>query len=240
MQTWQYILLFLAPMLAGISVYIFKKATTQQINLLLAFSGAYLFSITVLHLLPEVYHTNDHIIGLYVLIGFFIQILLEQFSKGIEHGHIHPPENPKTAFNISIIFGLSAHAFMEGIPLAGNYEISSSANPLLYGIVMHKIPAAFALMCVLTHTTSKKLHAVLLLMFFSMMSPLALMLAENNYINQLLGLSGFFDIILAIIIGSFLHISTTILFESSTRIHKFSILKIIAIIVGAGIALLTL
>jgi len=41
------------------------------------------------------------------------------------------------------------------------------------------------------------------------------------------------------VVGIFLHISTTILFESSDG-HKFSIQKILAIIVGAIIVMLSL
>jgi hypothetical protein len=44
---------------------------------------------------------------------------------------------------------------------------------------------------------------------------------------------------MAIVVGIFLHISTTILFEMSDG-HKFSIQKIITIIVGGFIAVLSL
>ena len=52
-------------------------------------------------------------------------------------------------------------------------------------------------------------------------------------------LTNFFDIILAMVVGIFLHISTTILFESDEH-HHFNIYKFIAIILGAGTALLIL
>ena len=44
---------------------------------------------------------------------------------------------------------------------------------------------------------------------------------------------------MAIVIGIFLHISTTILFESSEG-HKFSSQKILAIIVGSVIAIFSI
>ena len=50
-----------------------------------------------------------------------------------------------------------------------------------------------------------------------------------NYANE----------IMAIVIGIFLHISTTILFESTDG-HKFSFQKILTIIVGALLAILSL
>ena len=47
--------------------------------ILLTFSGAYLLAVSVLHLLPELFHNNntDKYIGLYILGGFLIQIFLE-------------------------------------------------------------------------------------------------------------------------------------------------------------------
>jgi uncharacterized membrane protein YadS len=42
---------------------------------------------------------------------------------------------------------------------------------------------------------------------------------------------------MATVIGIFLHISTTILFESNVD-HRFNFYKMIAIIIGAGIAVL--
>ena len=52
-------------------------------------------------------------------------------------------------------------------------------------------------------------------------------------------LANYYNEIMAMVIGIFLHISTTILFESSDG-HKFSAQKILAIIVGAVIVMLSL
>ena len=50
-------------------------------------------------------------------------------------------------------------------------------------------------------------------------------------------LSVYFNSIMAIVIGIFLHISTTILFESSEQ-HRFNYLKFFVIVIGAGLAFL--
>jgi hypothetical protein len=44
-----------------------------------------------------------------------------------------------------------------------------------------------------------------------------------------------FNMILAIVVGMFLHISTTIIFETSEN-HKFNVLKLTSIIVGCSLA----
>ena len=83
------IILFLAALLGGLAVFLFKKENTKNLKLVLSFSGAYLFAITILHLMPDVYESGNKYTGLFVLLGFSFQIILEQFSEGIEHGHIH-------------------------------------------------------------------------------------------------------------------------------------------------------
>ncbi len=78
-----YFILILA-VLIGASIVLFVKPSERFIQFLLAFSGAYLLSITVLHLLPEVFtESNEHTkIGVFILIGILIQSVLEYFSKG--------------------------------------------------------------------------------------------------------------------------------------------------------------
>src|SRR3989304_4598152 len=89
-----YILLFLLVIISGFSVFLLKDESGIKNKLLLSFSGAYLLAISFLHLIPEIFKsTEDNFIGIYILLGFFIQILLEYFSKGIEHGH--SPSTPQ-------------------------------------------------------------------------------------------------------------------------------------------------
>ncbi len=238
MSIGNYIILFGLAFIGGIAALLFKNAKTQYIHLILTFSGAYLFGISVLHLIPEVYaHNGHHITGIYVLLGFFIQLLLEQFSKGIEHGHIHPPDKPGSIYYISTMLGLCIHAFLEGLPLANPFELSDLREPLLYGIAFHKMPAAFALVSIILISSNNKVLAISLLTIFALMSPFSAFFADHFFVATL---KPYLDIIFAIVIGSFLHISTTILFESSSKSHKFSFYKIGAILVGAGMALLTI
>jgi len=48
-------------------------------------------------------------------------------------------------------------------------------------------------------------------------------------------------VIMAVVVGSFLHIATTILFEvDSSRHHHISIPKTVAILIGLGMAVMTI
>jgi len=223
-------LLFLSVIAGAIFVELFNPKKGKNIQLLLTFSGAYLLAVSFLHLLPELFwHNTTENIGIYILGGFVIQILLEYFSQGIEHGHFHK----SNIIPFSVLISLCLHALLEGVPLGGDLH-EHAHNALLYGIVLHKMPVAIVLMTFFLQSNMKRSRAYMLLSLFAIMSPLGVY--AGNIFDAL---SFYHDEILAIVIGIFLHISTTILFESTDG-HRFSFTKIITIIVGTLLAIFSL
>lgn len=240
MELTDYFILFGSAFLGGSLIFLIKNDLSKKLKLLLSFSGAYLFSITVLHLLPEVYSTNNSYVGLFILLGFGFQIFLEQFSEGIEHGHIHAHTQHHQAFPWGIMLSLSLHAFLEGMPLVNIGAEAShhhAEHSLLYGIALHHIPAAFALTSVLYQNKVSKVNVILLLIVFAAMTPFGSIFSGFLQSNSIGIISNYFQYIMGIVIGIFLHISTTILFESNVD-HRFNFYKMIAIIIGAGLAIL--
>lgn len=226
--------LFGSALISGLAVFFVKRDNTNLLKLILSFSGAYLFAITVLHLIPHVYHgstTSPEVIGLYILGGFFFQLVLEQFSQGIEHGHIH--NHNHQAFPVGIMVSLCLHALLEGMPLASEHQ-----SQLVFGIAIHHIPAAFALGSLLLNTALKKQSIVLMLVVFAIMTPLGFLISKSISSGGIGNIAQYFDKIMAVVIGIFLHISTTILFESgSADHHKFNKRKMIAVFLGVLVSL---
>lgn len=233
MAAWKIIILFLAAFGGGISVFLFKGGNHKQLKLVLSFSGAYLFGITVLHLIPDAYHGNDNLVGVFILIGFLFQIVLEQFSEGIEHGHIHThvQHHDQVIFPLGIMVSLCLHAFLEGMPLAEGQQ-----DQLVFGIALHHIPAAFALGSVLLSNRTSKNSTIFFLFLFAIMAPAGYLFSSALSSGGIGNLQHYFNRIMGVVIGIFLHISTTILFESSAD-HKFNMRKMIAVLLGVGIAL---
>ncbi len=223
-------LLFASVIAGAVIVELFKPKKSKNIQLLLTFSGAYLLAVSILHLLPELFeHNSTQNIGLYILGGFLFQILLEFFSQGIEHGHFHK----SNVIPFSVLISLCLHALMEGVPLGGHLH-HHAHNALLTGVVLHKLPVAIVLMSFFLQSNMTKKKAYFYLLLFALMAPLgvfagSLFTTLANYHNE----------IMAMVIGIFLHISTTILFESSDG-HKFNLQKILAIIIGAIVVILSL
>ncbi len=221
-----YIALILAVVF-GFLVVILVKPKTKTVRLLLSFSGAYLLSITVLHLIPEVFETGRHNIGLFILMGILLQTILEFFSKGAEHGHVHIHGELK-AVPWLLLISLGLHAFVEGIPLH-----ASETDELLWGIVIHKIPVTLVLAAFLLHTHLPKMTIYVILTVFALMSPLGAFVPEYFPFFQVYHVE-----ITAVIIGVFLHIATAILFESSQN-HQFNISKFLVVLFGFSVAYLS-
>lgn len=233
MKFWIVFPLFFSAFFGGTSIFLFKKDIGRNLKLILSFSGAYLFAITVLHLIPDAYQSHDKYVGIFIMAGFLFQLVLELFSDGIEHGHIHHNHHHnEAAFPSGIMISLCLHAFLEGMPLAQGHQ-----QELVFGIALHHIPAAFALGSVLMQNKLHKRSILFLLVVFALMTPAGYF---SSYLlsTTLAGLQQYFARIMGIVIGIFLHISTTILFESSSD-HKFNMRKMIAVLIGSGIALIT-
>lgn len=245
-MTLKLLVLFFTPLLSGLLIYLVPKGRNTNFKLLLVFAGAYLFSITVIHILPELYQQPIGVewIGLFVLAGFFLQQLLEFFTSGVEHGHIHTSDHHhhhdghshshhhKSVSAIVLLVALCIHAFLEGGMLAPaqmgpNYDL----NAVLIGIALHRAPAAFALMTVLTIQLGSAKKALPYLLGFSLAAPIGLFISTFLSESNILTAEGLI-FLYALVCGNFLHISTTIVFESSPE-HRFNAKKMAVAIVGA-------
>lgn len=250
-MTFKLLVLFLTPLLSGLLIFLLPKGKNTNYKLLLVFAGSYLFAITVIHILPELYRQSLglDLIGLFVLIGFFLQQFLEYATSGIEHGHIHShshdtahnPGRPHSLHHdsVSAIVLLSAlciHAFLEGGMLAEPVGVRPvyDTNAILLGIALHRAPAAFALMTVLAAQLRSRKKSVPYLIAFSAAAPIGLLISAYLAEEDLLSSTGLIYLY-ALVSGNFLHISTTIVFESSPG-HSFDARKMAIAIFGSLVA----
>lgn len=223
-------------MIAG-SVVFFIKLSENRLKVILAFSAAYLLALSFLHLLPEIFEgSNGKTAGLWILAGFFIQVILEFFSSGIEHGHAHI-HGHKHRIPFALFAGLYLHSFIEGLPLAGIFDKEKSEElfSFIAGISLHNIPIAIAFAGLMIHEQISRGKVILYLLLLAMMAPLGAFTG-----NQLQGSieieGGLTRVFTAMVVGIFLHIATTIIFESSEKNHRYHISKLLAIIGGALLA----
>src|ERR1041384_2664392 len=234
-----YLLLLSSIVLGVLSVFLLRLYEPKHVKLLNAFTGAYLLCLTLLHLLPELYHPpggavpqDDLRIGVLILAGFFVQVALDVISMGVEHGHAH---HLYGRMPIGVLAGLCLHALVEGMALGNpqqHYD-PSSRRLLLYSIVLHNYPVSIALLGMLLQSGMKRGTALGWLGVFAAMGPLGMSLSGHT------ALAAHTRELTAFVIGIFMHIATTILFESSD-IHRFNLAKLGAIVLGTALAFLSL
>lgn len=241
------LVLFFTVVLSGFLVKVFPPHNSRWLKIALSFSGAYLFTITIIHLLPDVLQnganrTNG--VGYWVLAGFFLQLVLELFSHGVEHGHIHHHQGRVGSMPFLLLGSLFVHSFLEGSilveygqPHAGHAHAHASDNfyLVLLGVALHHVPAAFALMSVLLSRLENFRKAFLWLLIFAVGSPLGIFFS-NVVLPQEAPDGLVYTALMGLVAGNFLHISTTILFETSPD-HRFNRTKLIATLFGLALAL---
>jgi len=216
-------LLPLFAVLLGYFVALFLKPKSKSnLKLLLAFSGSFLLSLTVMHILPDVYESHNHNIGIFIMLGILFQIILEFFSKGAEHGHVHGHDK---MYHIPwlLFISLCIHAFLEGFPVSHHHDLA-------VGIAIHHLPIAIILTMFFINSKLNQTAIFIFMVTFAIMTPLGTLVSDfipqlNNYYNE----------ITAVVIGILFHISSTIIFESSEG-HKFNIAKISMIVLGILLA----
>lgn len=218
-----YIFPFLA-VLAGCGLAFTLAKKSDYLPLLLSFSGAFLLAITVVNIIPEIYDHEPKRIGFFILIGIMLQLILEYLSGGAEHGHLHHQKSNN--FPWLLFVSISLHALLEGFPLHLDKH-------LLVAIMIHKIPIGLILTSFLLRADFKLIQILPIMSVFALMTPLGSFLEERMAFSVDIE-----NYITAVAVGVFLHVSTTILFETS-KDHRFNLSKFLMILLGFAIALIT-
>ena len=161
------------------------------------------------------------------MLGFGVQLMLDYLSEGLEHGHFHSHGN--TVPWLAIV-GLLLHAFLEGMPLNHNGASGHdhSQGTFLWAIALHKLPIALLVTGALRKAQVPLQTIGLIVVFFALATPLGSTLGNVTTIVQ------YAPEMLAVAIGLLLHVSTTILFESSQN-HQFNLIKLIFVVAGMAL-----
>jgi len=235
----QCILLFLMGVAGGLPYLMqIEQKKAGGLKLILAFSGGYLMAISLLHLLPEIYEGAGESAGLWILAGFYVQYLLDFFSGGLEHGHVHFHKHGNRIIPWTVFLSLCLHALFEGIPIGIPYQDEETGWSLTIGIIIHNIPISMALTALLGQSGLQKQKLLMFLSVFSIMTPAGIMLAGSPFFqHQEMQHHTGVALAMAFVLGIFLHIATTIVFESASD-HKFNLKKMVMIVSGSAAAVL--
>ena len=229
-----YLLIFLGVIVGGIVFSLFKKTNHRFLDAVNVFGGAFLFAVCFIQLIPHLYGQSSHTcghshyesfllsvpVGIFILAGFIVQLLLENLSKGIEHGHSHLSSHASPK-GFSLLIGLSLHAFLEGMPVVSHEGHIHEA--LVWGIFIHNIPITMVLTTILLKADYSKWKRYTFIFIFAVMSPLGSVL--NRTFSAVFG--NYDVVIMALVVGILLHVAVSILFTHEDKGTRFSKMAII-------------
>ncbi len=242
-------MLFFTTVFSGGILLCFPKIQKQTTDPLLFFGGSFLFSLTLIDILPELYSISSKSGLKYIIVatlfGVYLQFFLDLWSHGVSHGHL--PNNdfkPLPVWSsIGLLTSLSIHALMDGLSLGGYSHLfcdiaeHDHSHQILSAIILHKIPASFALTTILMQRRYNYKIIICFLLIFALASPLGCWIGSVIPSDYTLGGYQLLGLLWAVSVGSLLHIATTILSEATSD-HKFNLIKVLMISLGAFFALL--
>lgn len=240
-----------------------RRVSPRWMGYITVFGGAFLFASCFINLVPHMFVGEGDYrfvtpgihfkVAAAVMVGFLIQLLLEQLTKGVEHGHNHcrccEEEHEAQVYHhahlhheghchdhqvhpvTGLLVGLSIHAFLEGMPMV---DLDGDIHQgLLYGIVLHNIPIALVLVGLFLNNRYGFWRSFGLLLLFAVMTPLGSLcnlyfVPENETLQSL---------IMGVVVGILLHVSVSILFDHDH--NNFSWLKFSLIIIAFAAAYFT-
>jgi zinc transporter ZupT len=238
------IILTLSVLIIGLIADFSKNKIEVYNKYIIPLSVAFVLSLICLHILPELFQKHNPYIGLFILIGFVIQILLELLSKGIEHGHVHFHGKLTETKIIPIFFGISLHSFIEALPITSiqssdhigheHHNINEGVSLIYFlMILVHKLPVAAILMMLFNKVFKTNIKKYTLFILFALTAPAGAIF--GNYFSVNPNFNDISSIFLAISTGMLLHITTLLIFEehhSSNEKWKNLVLISIGFIAG--------
>lgn len=160
-------LISLIAFIGALTLFLKEKLLNKVLLILVAFSAGALMGGAFLHLIPETIvkvgldETSLLKIFLYLLLGFCIFFILEQFIRWHHHHTTHHPEI--TSFSYLILISDGIHNFIDGLIIAASFVIAFPVGLVtVLAVALHEIPQEIGDYGVLVYGGFKKVKALFL------------------------------------------------------------------------------
>lgn len=138
--------------LIGGLILVQRRWDGRVLRYFVALGAGFMMSVALLDMLPASMHFSAKWAPLLVLLGYCAIHLMEHTIT--PHFHLgeetHTEEFIHSHTGISVLLGLSAHAFFDGVAIASGFVISNWLGWLIFfAIILHKIPVGFTVASVM-------------------------------------------------------------------------------------------
>lgn len=153
--------------IGALTLFLKEKLLNKVLLILVAFSAGALIGGAFLHLIPETIikvgldETSLLKVFLYLLLGFCVFFILEQFIRWHHHHDTHHPKI--TPFSYLILISDGIHNFIDGLIIAASFIIAFPVGLITaLAVALHEIPQEIGDYGVLIYGGFKKVKALFL------------------------------------------------------------------------------
>lgn len=200
----------------------------------LPYSAGLLLGLGFLHLIPEAVAAARGWAGVALLLGFGLQLLLDQMTGGLEHAHPYGSLSPLEG--MGVLVGVCLHSFIEAWPLALAAAYPQTIGLLFLAILAHKTPMGLMLVHLLrsANWASRRIWtAISLLASMPLLGIAAATLVVQELPPAALG------VLLGVSAGIFLYLAVFLLMENLVRGHRLIRTRFMVFLAGIGTAAVT-
>ncbi len=175
----------------------------EGLRLVVSMAAGIFFGAAFLHMIPEATELVGHAVGAYLLAGFLLLYVAENFVLG--GGCAHGDECDYHQLGLVSFFGLSLHGLVEGVALGATSEVAGLGVVVFIAILAHKAPATFTLASLLLHGHYPRRLVAMLVGGFAATVPVGVAIATllvHEIPTSAIGT------LVALAAGTFLHIAT--------------------------------
>lgn len=227
-------LISLIAFLGTLTLFLKEELLDKILLTLVAFSAGALLGGAFFHLLPEAIvevGTEEKsllILFLYLILGFCVFFVLEQFMKWHHHHAIHPPKIRSFSYLILISDGI--HNFIDGLIIAASFMVAFPVGVVTaLAVALHEIPQEIGDYGILVYGGFNKVKA-LFLNFLSAITVIAGGIA-GFFLSGKIGSSVVY--LLPFAAGQFIYIAASDLIpEIKNENSKKSIINFLVFLLG--------
>lgn len=182
----------------GLILYVFRTISKKFLHLLIALWAGTMFSVALVHILPEAMETSK--IAIYSFVwGFLMMYLFEELLTPHHHDHTHldhthedPHEHLEHIIIVSWI-AISIHTIFDGLWIRAGFALSESLGMGILGsVAIHQIPVSLSVASLLRESHFSKKIQIWMMIIFSSTAPCGFILADtfvSHISNEILAIT---------------------------------------------------
>lgn len=230
-------LVSLISFVGALILFLKEKLLSKIILVLVAFSAGGLMAAAFFDLLPEAVEQGSSLSAVfsYLIIGFCLFFILEQFIKWHHHHSVKHPEIAPFSYLILISDGL--HNFIDGLIIAGSFLSGFPIGAITtLAVIIHEIPQEIGNFGILIYGGVKKIKAL----FLNFLSAVAAVLGGIAGFFLFKNMAGSIPFLLALAAGAFLYVSASDLIPQIKSEGSFKNSAVYFLVFVLGLALIWL